>query len=304
MKRRPRFALHRVPSSSFLHLCWIAAVLLALAGPFGTAAGATRADDTLRIGIFPRRPAASARAMFEPLRQYLAGRLGVPVTLELPTDYASFWTAIEQNRYDLVHYNQYQYIRARHLFGHRIVAKNEELGESQLKAVIFVRRDSSYRTLTDLRGRKILFGGDESAFISYILPTEILRQSGLKPGDYIEQFAQNPPKAIIALYYRQGDAAAAGNVVPMLPLVRKSIDADKVRSLAQSIAVPHLPWAVSDRVDAEQRTAIHDALLSLNDSASGRAILNGMDMTGIRPATDREYDAVRDVTRSVLGENY
>jgi phosphonate transport system substrate-binding protein len=258
----------------------------------------------IRIGVFPRRPAADTRRMFQPLAAYLSERLGLAVTLETPADYPAFWGAVEDGRYDLVHYNQYHYVRARKQLGHVLVAKNEEFGEARLRAAILVRDDSPFRIVQDLKGHKILFGGGPDAMVSYILATDILRDAGLRAGDYVEQFAQNPVKAVIALHYMQADAAAAGERVSALPLVTATIGRDRLRLLGYSLSVPHLPWAVSAGVDAAQRQAIRDALLALNRSARGPRILASMQLSGLVGASDSEYEVVRDVIRRVLGEDY
>lgn len=265
---------------------------------------ATGSDDSLRVGVFPRRAAADTQAMFRPLAEFLSERLGRPVSLATPADYLAFWSALGRGEYDLVHYNQYHYVRAKREFGHRLIAKNEEFGRSDISAAILVRRDEPYRSLHDLRGRKILFGGGRSAMVSYVLAVDMLRGAGLQDSDYIAQFAQNPLKALIALNYMQGDAAAAGDGVTALPLVSEMVDTEGLRVLAHSSPIPHLPWAVSARVDERQAWMIRDALLSLNDSARGRELLGKMQLTGLRPAGDAEYDSVRRIIARVLGENY
>lgn len=265
---------------------------------------ASDATEALHIGIFPRRPAAETRAMFRPLAEFLSARLGVEVILETPPDYLSFWSAIEQGRFDLVHYNQYHYVRAHDQFGHQLIAKNEEFGRAEIRSSILVRNSGPYRSLRDLRDHKILFGGGNSAMVSYVMAVDMLRSAGLKDGDYITQFAQNPVKALIALHYMQGDAAAASDVVTSLPILTRTLGENRFRVLAQSGPVPHLPWAIAEGVDAQRAQSIRQALLGLNDSGEGQRILAAMQLTAVRPATDAEYDVVRVIVERVLGEKY
>lgn len=277
-------------------------VLLLLA--LSLAIPAAAAVDEIRLGVFPRRSAEITQRFFQPLASYLSARLGIPVTLHTPADYPAFWAAIEKGEFDLVHYNQYHYVRAHAQFDHQVIARNEEFGRDTLRATIWVRRDSPFKTLAALKGQKILFGGGKSALVSYITATDMLRTAGLQPGDYLEQFAQNPPKATIGLYYGQADAAAAGDVVTMLPSIRRMIDTDKLRVLAYGNPLPHLPWAVSGEVDADLRQRLQEALLESNLSHAGREVLESMRLTGIRTAVDADYDLVRAVVRRVSGEIY
>ena len=118
------------------------------------------------------------------------------------------------------------------------IAMNLEFGKTTLSGSIFVPINSQIKTIEDLRGKNILFGGGHSAFIAYIANTWALRQAGLNAGDYQEHFALNPPSALIAIARNQGDAAAAGSNVTALPMVQKGGDHKKVRAITQTPAYP------------------------------------------------------------------
>ena len=73
---------------------------------------------------------------------------------------------------------------------------------------------------------------------------EITGEAGLNEGDYSEKFSVNPPNAVLAAYKKMGDAACAGEVALNLPMVKDRIDVSKLRRLAISNELPHLPWAL------------------------------------------------------------
>ena len=78
------------------------------------------AEDPLIIGIFPRNKATETTTMYTPLANYLSERLGRKVVLVTSKDFDSFWKAVMERRYDIVHYNQYHYIQfGAVLQGHR-----------------------------------------------------------------------------------------------------------------------------------------------------------------------------------------
>jgi len=263
--------------------------------------GLARDPADLHVGVFPRRPAVDTQRLFGPLTDCLPTRLGIPVTLHAPSDYATFCSAVEQGRYDLVHDNPYRDVRAHREFGHQLLAKNEERGRSELRAARLVRTDSRIRRVAEPIRGKILFGVDRSAMVSYVLVTELLRPSGLQAGDYLESFAQNPAKAVTAMYYRQG-GAAAGEIVADLPVVIDATGNDSARKLALSKPIPQLPWTVTDNVPENLQIRPVDALLALNDDSRGRRILQRLSLTGLRLANDGKYDRVREVVVHVPGE--
>jgi phosphonate transport system substrate-binding protein len=211
---------------------------------------------------------------------------------------------VVDRRYDIVHYNQYHYVRSYRDFDYRVIVMNEEFGESTIAGAISVRADSGIRTLADLKGKTVIFGGDRSAMQSYIVATYLLRRAGLKSGDYVEEFAKNPPNAHFAVYFRQADAAGVGDRIADLPAVRSKIEASQMRLIAVGERLAHLPWAVRGDLDPTLQEKIRTALLALRASAEGRAILKQAKLTGLVAASDKDFDPHRRIIATVFGENY
>jgi phosphonate transport system substrate-binding protein len=260
---------------------------------------AQAADDPLVMGVFPRRNAAETTKLFTPMADHLGAQLGRSVKLVTAKDFESFWQGVTEQRYDIVHYNQYHYIRSSQ--NYQVVAHIEEIGKSTISGVIFVRKDSGIKDLAQLRGRTVLFGGGEDAMISYITNRFLLMQAGLKKDDFKSVFAVNPPNSILALHRKQADAAGAGDGVLDLPLVKKSIDTEELTAIAVSPALLHLPVAVKRTMPAKLRTAIQSVLDDLKNSDAGKQVLKAAAMTGMGKAEDKDYDPHRKIVRAVMG---
>lgn len=256
------------------------------------------------MGIFPRRNAKLTFEMFTPLTRYLSTRLGRPVTLETSANFKDFWNGVSTRRYDIVHYNQYHYIRSHKKLGYVVVAMNEEFGRTTISGAIDVRRDSNIKSLLDLKGQKIVFGGGPKAMMSYIMPTYLLRRAGLKAGDYQEAFAKTPPNAILSIYFKQSKAAGVGDIVLQLPSVKSKCNTLKLKHLAISEPIAHLPWAVSGSVPGELKSRIQSVLLNMHKTGKGQKLLEKAKLTGLGEATDEDYNRHRQITFEVLGEQY
>jgi phosphonate transport system substrate-binding protein len=280
-----------------LILCAWAAAGPAQGDPSGT-------DQRLLLGVFPRHGQTDTQQMFAPLAARLANDTDRVVRLEVPPDFVSFWAAMEDGRFDIAHSNQYDYVRAHARFGYNAIAKNEERGRDTLSAVLAVRADSGIREVEALRGRRIIFGGGPSAMMSYIGPRWLLEQAGLVPGSYVEQFSLTPPKAVEALYYRQGAAAGLGDVLleHRLPDVR--YDPRELRIIARTPPMAHLPWSVASRMPRPLIERVQSSLFTLGRDPGGRAALRAARLTGIVPASDADYDGTREMIQAVLGEAY
>jgi phosphonate transport system substrate-binding protein len=263
------------------------------------AAAAQAAEDPLTMGVFPRRNSADTARLFAPMAAYLGERLGRKVTLVTSKNFDAFWEAVREKRYDIVHYNQYHYIRSAQSY--QVVAHIEEFGKSTICGAIYVRKDSGITDLAQLRGHTVMFGGGEDAMISYIANRYLLERAGLRNGDFKALFAVNPPNAILALDHRQSDAAGAGDNVLELPEVKAAMNTDELAVLAVSAPLLQLPVAVRRDMPAALRESIQSLLVNIGNDEAGREALKAASMTGMGKAEDRDYDPHRKLAAAVLG---
>ncbi|MDJ0808214.1 MAG: PhnD/SsuA/transferrin family substrate-binding protein [Gammaproteobacteria bacterium] len=260
--------------------------------------------DGLSVGIFPRRDSQTTREMFEPLMEYLSQELDLEVSLDVPPDFEAFWVRLRENRYDLVHLNQYQYLRAHQLYGYEAILRNEEMGRSEIATVIWVRQGEGIDRPRDLKGKKVIFGGGRQAMVSYIMAVDLLREHGLEDDEYLMEFALNPVSAVLSLYYRQSVAAGSGDILPQLLAIREPIPVDAFKPLLKSRPVAQLPWAVSPTLTEKHSGQIMHALTQLKQTIGGQQLLVGAGLTGIVLATDSDYDPHRRIVARVLMEQY
>ncbi|MGD8591849.1 MAG: PhnD/SsuA/transferrin family substrate-binding protein [Gammaproteobacteria bacterium] len=257
------------------------------------------------MGVFPRRSVEATQKAFQPLAEHLSKMLGEEVKLIVPASFKDFWKGVKQNQFDLVHYNQYHYIRSKKELGHRVIVANEEFGNKQIAGALSVRKDSGVHSIAELRGKVILFGGGTKAMGSYIAPTAMLKKAGLVAGkDYMVNFAMNPPSAVVGTYNKGAGAAGSGNVVLRLKATTKQIKAEDMQIIAESEPFTQLPWAVNSHVSVELADKIQKIMTSLKNSEAGRSVLKAAKVTDFYAVTDKDFDKVREITKYALGEDY
>jgi phosphonate transport system substrate-binding protein len=255
------------------------------------------------IGIFPRRDPARTIHLFQPLKNYLEQKLGRKCLLETTTDFAAFEKKLHQRRYDLVHFNQYHYVKSHNTLAYDAIAQNEEFGEAKIRGAIFVRKDSGYDSIQQLRHKDIIFGGGKDAMMSYIVPRYLLEQEGLHAKDFTAHFASSPPNSILATYTRQVDAGGAGEIASRLKVVTQKIDISELKILKISESIAHLPWAVKHEMDTQLKQQIQSLLLSLKDSEQGRKILKAAQLTGLNLVKDEDYNLHRAMIKQVEADD-
>ncbi len=257
-------------------------------------------EEPLVMGIFPRNKATETTTMYTPLANYLSEQLGRKVLLVTAKDFDSFWKAVTERQYDIVHYNQYHYIRSAKSY--KVVAHNQEFGKSAVAGALFVRKDSGIIDVSHLRGRTIMFGGGKDAMLSYFAPRFLLMQAGLKEKDFKTEFAVNPPNAVLALYNRQAEAAGGGDILIDLPVVKNAIDTQELRLLAVTEPLLFLPWAVKRTMPAKLGASIQSILTDLASSDEGKKVLKAAMTTGMGKAEDKDYDPHRKMIIAVFGK--
>ena len=259
----------------------------------------------LKMGVFPRRPVAVTHASFKPLAEELSKQLGEKVELVVPKDFAEFWKGVSAGEYDLVHYNQYHYIKSNKEHGYKVIVSNEEQGNRTVAGVVAVRSDSGINSVADLKGKTILFGGGPKAMGSYIAPTAVLKKAGLEAEkDYKVEFAKNPPSAVIGVFNKAADAAGAGNIVLKLKAVSAKIDVSQMKILGESEPFTHLCWAVKGDIADDKATKIQSIMTSLKGAPGGADILKSAKVTDFFQVTDGDFDKVREITKFAVGEEY
>lgn len=266
--------------------------------------GIAAAEDVVKIGIFPRKPAAETRAAFAPLARRLGALTGKKFELRLAPDYKAFWEGVERREYDVVHFSQVFYLKSHRDFSYDAFIVNEEQGSSTMRAALAVRTDRGFRSLADLRGKKIMFAGSKQAMQGYVGQVQLLKQAGLHEGDYEESFAVNTPNALVAVYNGAADAAAIGHHLINHASVKSRIDVGQVKILAQGEPLPGLVWAAKRELPPDLVKAIVKTMVELQKDPEGREMLKAADVTGFIAASDQDLDPVRKAVKEAIGEQY
>lgn len=257
----------------------------------------------INLGVFPRRPAAVTHKAFKPLAEKLSQELGEKVNLHVSKDFKTFWKGVVDGKFDMVHFNQYHYIKSHKDFGYNVIAVNEEFGNKEIAGALTVRKDSGINSVEDLKGKTILFGGGKKAMGSYIAPTAILKKAGLVAGkDYTVKFAKNPPNAVIGVYNKASDVAGSGNVILKTKLVNKKTDVSQLKILAESDKFIHLTWAVKKDFPSDKSKKIQSIMTSLKTNDA--SILKSARVTNFHIASNTDFTKVREITKYAIGQEF
>lgn len=204
---------------------WIAALAVGLALGFGAcwlladkgapkpaaAAHDWRAQvKELRIGITGPENAAARMGRLDRYIALLKERLGIPVSFVQASDYAGIVQAMASKQIELAVVGASAYASMYDETGGNVepLVTNREIdGSTGYYAALFVRADSPFKTLQDLKGRSVAYP-DPNSTSGYLFPRAFLRKRGIDPDRFFGRsgFAGGHNQTVVAVLHRQYDA--------------------------------------------------------------------------------------------------
>ena len=232
----------------------------------------------LVLGIIPAENASGVSDRYAPFVDYLSKELGTKVTLRVANDYAA---VIEGQRNGSIHiagYGPASYARAV-VTGVKIepfcTTVNDD-GTVGYYSVFYVRTDSPYKTIEDLKGKNLGLV-DPNSTSGNNVPRFILNKLKIKPEAYFAHvtYTGSHENAVIALQQKTVDVAANwwnseddSNLTRMVTkgLVKK----EDFRIISKSDLIPNSPLRLSGRHAGRPQGRDLEGLPGSADEGQGR----------------------------------
>ncbi len=242
---------------------------------------------------------------------------GFYVTASVPTSYIAVVEAFGSRKADFAALTTFAYILAKDMKKYdveAILSIERYGGERTYKGQIIAHRDSGFKNLEDLAGKKFAFV-DSASTSGFILPSQLLKDKNIELAETV--FAQKHDNVVQMVYNKQIDAGATfyqspniievdGKTVVEINDARARVKSflpdveDKVLILAFTPEVPTEPWVIRSKLfeDEAKNTNIKnwviEALLEYSKTPSGLATVKALAMgTSIFRCDDARYDQIR-----------
>lgn len=262
------------------------------AGPVYSAEPPTGVRPALRFAIHPLHNPRKLVESYGPLTVWLNGRIADAVfEVEASRDYGEYERKIAARGPEFLLPNPWQTLEAMRA-GYRVIAMAGD--PEDFRGLFVVRRDAGIRRVEDLRGKSIAYPS-ATALAACIMPQWFLHERGLDVNREIEnRYVGSQESAIMNAFLRQ---TAAGATWP--PPWREFVAEHPAEAAQLEIAwetEPLLNNAVMMRDDLppELGERVRCELLALENTFEGRAILERIATKHFRPASDADYERVRE----------
>jgi phosphonate transport system substrate-binding protein len=165
----------------------------------------------LTLAVIPAENASTTTDRYQPLADYIAKQVGVPVKLNVASDYAAVIEAQRAGFAQIAYYGPASYARAviTGVATEPVAVARHSNGLTGYYSVIYVKADSPYKTITDLKGKKLALV-DPNSTSGNNAPRFGLHRDGIDIDSFFSSvvFAGSHDNAVLALAQGTADAAA------------------------------------------------------------------------------------------------
>jgi len=302
-------------------------ILLAAAGMAALAAtSATEvlaADDwrkdvpVFRVGILGGENEADRLKNYACFKDHLEARLDVPVELYPASDYAGVMQGLIAGNLEYAGLGSAGYagIAIQDPDAVEPLVTTEQVdGSLGYYSVMYVRADSPYESLDDLKGKTLAFA-DPNSTSGYLVPSYELKASGYDPKEFFEKtgFGGGHEQAVVAVLNGQYDAGVTwtsgvgeasegysrGNLRKMVD--KGSLNMDDIRIIWKSNRITNGPRVIRKNVPQELKDLMRGILVSLplEDRACAEAIAGG-EFNSFQPIGHEFYTPIIEMRRELL----
>lgn len=292
----------------------LAMILLALAG----ASGCGEDEPSVRVNLAHREeltaqprqdavtyaylPQYSHAVSYERHRQlleYLRRETGLPLRQIFPDTFDEHIEMVRRGEIDISFSNPFVYIQLAEDGARAFARIVEPDGRPYFRGQIICRADNrSIKSLKDCRGKRWIAVDPNSAG-GYLFPLGLFLDNGIRRNDFAQlAFAPGPggkqEKVVLSVHSGAYDLGSIRKGT--LDILAGKVDLSKIRVLAETPDYPGWVYSARKGLDPAIVKKVAEAMFGLDQGRPDDArILSAAGVRGIVPATDDDYDAVREL---------
>jgi phosphonate transport system substrate-binding protein len=257
---------------------------------------------SIKIGLSPEYNLFEQKKRFEPLLTQLSQNLGVSIEVSLLPGYGNIIDSINEFSLDGFFFGNFTGTMAVRQLGMEPLVKPQFAnGLSTSTSLVFVKKGSGIRTAQDMRDKRMVFV-DQATTTGYLLPLSFFKSLGID--NYQSWFKEyyfsgTHEDAIKEVLNGNADIGAAKDTIfHQLAETDKRVLTD-LDILATSPPVPANTFAVRHDLPDDLKQALRQELLTMHQSATGRAILDKLKIAKFIETTENDFQPVFDYAAGI-----
>jgi len=246
-------------------------------------------EQSILFGVFPYLPPARLEQIYAPVAADFSEAIGHPVQLRTRPTFFQFRKELENETYDLVFIQPFDYVESAAPHGYRLISSWSQ----PLTALFVTRTDSGVETVNDLDS-KIIAAPPMRAAVS-VLGRLTLLDYLLIPGGNVRLTYQNSHAACLRQVLIHKAAACITAKSPLEDF--QTYSGVNFKVVANSQPIPGPAYAVHNRVPEQIRKTLQHRTTHWARTTRGRALLGSIKVPGFVSVADEDYDVVRDILK-------
>jgi len=259
-------------------------------------------EQTLHIGLIPEHNLFSQKKRYEPLAEYLSGKLRARVELIILSRYGNIIENFVSNHLEGAFFGSFTGALAQRTLAVEALARPEYAdGTSTYHGLIFVRRDSGITSAEDMKGKRFAFV-DKATTAGWLLPMHYFKTHGIDDHrSWLKEayFTGTHEGAIYDVLDGRADIGAAKNTVFRRLAKSDPRVSEELIILARSPDVPENALCVSKDLDDALKAKLKETLLNMHQDKEGKEVLDVFGALRFIPTTEEDYRIVFEFAETI-----
>ncbi len=274
-------------------LALAAAMLVSPAWGQGTAK-----PGVLTVGFIPAEDSRAMVRQSQAILDIVAKHTGMKVDTFVGSDYNATIEALRAGHVDVALLGPFSYVLA------TTVAQVEAFGvtvtsrtmQPSYKSIIIAGKDSNINSLADLKGKTFAFV-DPGSTSGYMVPAAAFVAASITPEKDFKQvmYSGGHDATIVSVGSGKVDAGSVADRIYERGCAKGLADCSKLKVVWTSQPIPNDPLLYRKALSEDMKKKIREAFYSVKNLAFGEMGT----VARFDPATDKDYDPVRDIAKAL-----
>lgn len=276
----------------------VAAFVAAMIAGTAPSAYAQAKKDTLRIGFIPAEDSRAMVRQSKAILDIVAKHSGLKVDTFVGSDYNATVEALRSGHVDVALLGPFSYILATtqapvEAFAVTVIAKTMQ---PSYKSIIIAQKTSKIDSLASIKGHTFAFV-DPGSTSGYMVPAASFINSGISPEKDFKQvmYSGGHDATIVAVGSGKVEAGAVADRIYERGCAKGLADCSKLKTVWTSPPIPNDPLLYRTDLPADIKKKVREAFYSVKNLPFGEMGT----VARFDPATDKDYDPVRDIAKAL-----
>ena len=260
----------------------------------------------ITIGILPGGDPEVAKRGYLEIAKALQTELQIPVNVYLSKNYSGLIEAMKTKKVDFAFFTAMTYVFAEKEAGAKVLLK-KVWNEPFYYSIILSKKKSGIKTVDGLKNKRFGFV-DEKSTSGYLYPKVLMKKKKVEPKE--TKFSGSHSQSIVWLDQGEVDAVAVfsddkeGKGSAYVKYSKSPQPVQQVRVLWVSDPIPNDPFCVRQDFYDQYPKLTHNLMFALIDvvdklKSSSKDVKETVGAQGFIPATQRQYDPVREMVKEL-----